>query len=65
MITLEQLQKHTAAIYDALILAEAAHPNSPELAVLHRVALKALRAAATAHGVDPSVIHNQGGTNKP
>ena len=65
MITLDMAQKYTAAIYDALVLAEAAHPKSPELAVLHRVMAKALKAAATAHGVHPSVIHPASGTNKP
>ena len=65
MITLEQLQKYAKALDDDLIAAEAAHPGSPEIAALHRTMFKALKAAATAHGVHPVLIHPAGGTNKP
>ncbi len=64
MATNEQVEAHIADVYEKLVAAEAAHPNSPALAALHESLFAARNSAVEHFGLDAGVAARSGGGSK-
>ncbi|USN15289.1 hypothetical protein KIKIMORA_01430 [Brevundimonas phage vB_BpoS-Kikimora] len=63
-ITPQAVEAQIDAIYTALVAAEAAHPNSPELKTLHDRLYEARQMAVQHFELEPTIGQRSGGGEK-